>query len=286
MKKITYLLLLLLTIFALQSCIDDPSVNATRLRIHLTDAPLQTSTENDVIHEFHVDIAKIEVLTTDGEGQEWVSLDYKGGHYNLLPLTNGKMEQIYDAYFPAGNLLKMKVYYGDNSYLVVNKDKTERKVHLDGVYQDGVIYDVSTALYAHNISNIIIDINAALSLYQEEGNYHFHPQARAFASTYGGTLKGKAGPAEALPAVFVLNETDTLLTFPEPADGMFQILGLSEGVWDIYIFSRLGELFTDTIFSDTIHSGKTLDLPTITLKPIEEPGEPDPENPDPETPSE
>ena len=283
MKKIIYPVFSLILLIVLGSCVDDPSVNATRLRIHLTDAPISASSDKSVIiHEFHVDIDKIEVSATDslGGNEEWITLDYKGGRYDLLPLTNGKLKEIYDAYFPAGNLLRMKVYYGDNSILIVNKDKKEHQVHLDPACQDGVEYEVNTALYPHYVSNIIIDINASLSLYEEGGNFYFKPEARVFSATYGGTLKGRAGPMEALPAVFAFNETDTLLTFPEPADGTFQLLGLNEGVWDIYIFSRLGAIYTDTLFADTIYTGKDTTLTPITLKLIQEPEEPDPEYPD------
>ena len=80
---------------------DDPSVNAGRLRVKLTDA-------TDVsIKELYIDIREIAVFATDTtelEG-EWVTLDYTGGEYNLLNLINGKKVDLVDQYFHLKDLV-------------------------------------------------------------------------------------------------------------------------------------------------------------------------------------
>ena len=259
------------------ACTNDPSLNATRLQIKLTDAPMNTGDAEIVITEFNVDIQKIEVSATDslGANGDWVTLDFNGGVYNILPLTIGKSKQIADQYFPAGILRRLRVHYGNNSSISI-RNGDPQKLILEPGYEDGVEYDVNTTLYPHYISSIMIDINAALSLYEQNGNYFFRPEARAFAEVFGGSLKGFAGPAEANPVVIITNEKQTLFSIPEFNDGMFKFIGLEEGEWEIYVYSRSGTEYVDTVFTDSIYSGKTTDLKSrITLKKYSPPQEGD-----------
>ena len=65
MKDSLTLLSLLLFVLSFTGCANnDPSINATRLRINLTDAATL------VVSEFNVDIQKIEVATTDNTSDE------------------------------------------------------------------------------------------------------------------------------------------------------------------------------------------------------------------------
>lgn len=255
-------------IFVLASCTKDPSINATRLQIKLTDAPMDTRAEAIVISEFNVDIQKIEVSATDslGENEDWVTLDFNGGVYNILPLTNGKSKQIADQYFPAGILRRLRVHYGNNSSISIRNGEP-RELILEPGYENGVEYEVNTTLYPHYISSIMIDINAQLSLYEQNGNYFFKPDARVFAEAFGGSLKGFAGPPDASPAVIITNEKEALFSIPEFSDGMFKFIGLEEGEWEIYVYSQSGTGYVDTVFTDSIYSGKTTNLKSkITLK--------------------
>ncbi|MDR2815982.1 MAG: DUF4382 domain-containing protein, partial [Proteiniphilum sp.] len=76
-----YILLIAVLIFSWQACnSDDPSVNASRLRLKLTDA---TSL---VIKEFHVDIREIAVFLVDTASREgeWITLEFSGKTYDIL----------------------------------------------------------------------------------------------------------------------------------------------------------------------------------------------------------
>src|SRR5690554_7702173 len=115
-KAFKYSLLILLLSSSFISCgKEDPSVNATRLRIKLTDAA------SPVIKELHIDIQRIEVVvadTTASEG-EWEPLQFTGGEYNLLTLMNGRSVQLVDQYFPAGGILrKIKMVLGNNNRIL------------------------------------------------------------------------------------------------------------------------------------------------------------------------
>lgn len=279
MKKyrFQYLVLSLFLVIG-YSCSHDPSLNATRLRISLTDAPMTTRAESTMISEFNVDIQKIEISATDtlGDNESWTTLDFNGGIYNILPLTNGKSKQIADQYFPAGVLRRMRIHFGNNGSLTVIKDdvSSEEKLILDPEFEAGVTYEVNTSLFANYISNIMIDINAAFSFYERNGNYFFKPNLRVFAETFGGSLKGYVLPPEADPVVIITNKKDTLYTFPELRDGMFKFLGLQPGAWDIHIYPNIASGYRDSIFTDTIFSGKATELQSkITLAKISDPGE-------------
>ncbi|MGI6046687.1 MAG: DUF4382 domain-containing protein [Petrimonas sp.] len=251
---------------------NDPSINATRLRISLTDAPTL------LIRELNVDIQKIEVSTVESENdnETWTTLKFNGGVFNILTLSNGKSKQIVDQYFPSGVLRQIKITFGTKSNIVaVTKDDVIDLI-LDPSIQDGVvILDVTANLYANYISNIMIDINAAMSVYELNGNYFFRPTIRAFPETFGGTLKGVVSPKEADAAVLITKvsetERDTLFTVPESTNGMFMFKGVSEGNWKVHIITMPELGYKDTVFiTDSVYTGKILDLKSITLKKIED----------------
>ncbi|HCB88791.1 MAG TPA: hypothetical protein DEP71_05850, partial [Porphyromonadaceae bacterium] len=120
---------------------------------------------------------------------------------------------------------------------------------------------------ANYITSIMIDINAALSFYESNGNYFLKPVLRVFPETFGGSLKGYALPVEAMPIVKIVKDKDTLFTIPEKTDGMFHFKGLKEGDWEIVVFSTSNSGYRDTLFVDTVYTGKTRELKSkIVLK--------------------
>ncbi len=262
MKTIQALFFLFLFAISFTGCSkNDPSVNATRLRIKLTDAPVV------LISEFNIDIQKIEISTTDNTSgdEKWTTLDFRGGVYNVLPLSNGKSQQIIDQFFPAGVLRKIKITFGNNSK--IKTDAGERNLVLDPGIKDGIVVEVNENLYANYITGIMIDINAALSFYESNGNYFLKPVLRVFAETSGGALKGYALPGEAMPIVRIVKDKDTLFTVPEKSDGMFLFKGLKEGEWEIAVFPASSLGYRDTLFVDTVYAGKTQELKSkIVLK--------------------
>lgn len=286
MKKSIIILSFTLLILALMAgCSgNDESLNATRLRISLTDEPMPSRAESFITYEMNVDIQKIEVSLVDtiDNSENWVTLDYNAGKHNILALTNGKSIQIVDQYFPAGVLRRIRVVFGDNNYLKTSKG--DKNLILDSSVKDGVVVTVNANLYANYVTNILVDINAALSVYEQNDNYFFKPVIRVFPETYGGILKGYVLPREANPQVVIANEKDTLLSLPEAADGLFVFKGLDEGEWDIYIFADPSTGYRDTIFSDSIYVGKTTEIKSkIQLRRIVEGEDTDEElDPDPD----
>ena len=248
---------------------NDPSLNATRLRISLTDEPI--GNEPLRISELNVDIQKIEVSMLDSidNTESWTTLDYNGGAHNILNLTNGKTKQIVDQYFQSGILRRIKITFGDNT--TVKTPKGNRTLVLDPSMREGFIATVNANLYANYVSNILVDINAALSIYEQNDNIFFRPVIRVFPETYGGSLKGYVLPPEANPYVVITNEKDTIMSIPEAKDGLFLFRGLAEDKWDIYVFADPTTNYADTIFTDSVFVGKTTELKSkIILKEIDD----------------
>lgn len=256
-KALKYCIPALLFSFLFFSCgKEDSSENATRLRIKLTDA---TSL---LIKELYIDIQSIEIWVTDSttnEG-EWETLQFTGGEYNLLLLMNGKSVQLVDQYYPAGGILqKVKLVLGNNNRLLTTS-KEPIQLQLPSEMVDGIIIDsVNAALHANIITSIVIDVNAALSVVESNGNYFLYPAARAFPETFGGSLRGYVAPVEAEAYVAIVQGTDTFLTIPE-TDGMFMFTGLEEGPWEIHVKANPLTSFRDTLFTDTIVQGKITEI--------------------------
>ena len=268
-KAFKYSLLILLLSSSFISCgKEDPSVNATRLRIKLTDAA------SLVIKELHIDIQRIEVVVADTTGSEgeWEPLQFTGGEYNLLTLMNGRSVQLVDQYFPAGGILrKIKMVLGNNNRILTTTGQMI-SLNLPSEMVEGIIIDnINAALPANIITSIVIDVNAALSVRESNGNYFLHPSARAFPETFGGSLRGYVSPVEADAIVVIIRERDTLLSLPEGDRGMFLFTGLNPGPWEVQVIANPLSNYSDTIFTDTVVQGKITEITPnpIRLKPLQ-----------------
>lgn len=267
-KPLLYILLILIPIFIWQACdSSDPSINASRLRLKLTDATSLT------LRELHVDIREIEAFLADtvsGEG-EWITLEFSGRAYDILKLMNGKTVQLVDQYVPGGKeLQRIKLVLGNDNRLVTNTDKSY-PLHIPDDLREGIVIDaVKMELPLNTISSMIIDLNAAHSIRELDGTYFLHPVARAFPESYGGKLRGAVAPLQASPLVVIVQERDTLFTYPEIEKSgdemaMFQFIGLKEGDWEVFLVPSPGSGYRDTVFISRVEADKTTE---ITPKPI------------------
>lgn len=252
---------------------NDPSVNASRLRIKLTDAA------SPIMRELHVDIREISVFLVDTathEG-EWHTLDFSGRSYDILKYMNGKTVQLVDQYVPAGTeLQQIRLLFGDNNQVVMLTDTTKesRPLRIPAELEQGLEIDaIKMEMRLNTISSMIVDLNASLSVWRIGNEYYLYPVARAFPETYGGKLKGQVSPLlEANPQIFIVQDTDTLITIPEREAGvnsnvgMFQFIGLKEGEWEVHVLTHPESAYRDSVFVSTIESGKTTDVRSIQLK--------------------
>lgn len=271
-RPFRYTLLVSILLFLWLACDgEDPSVNASRLRLKLTDAA------SLVMKEFYVDIREISVFLVDTatyEG-EWVVLDFSGKTYDVLKLRNGKMVQLVDQYLPAGTVLQqIKLKFGSDNHMVVitEKDIEPIPLRLPPELEEGLVIDaLPMEMRLNTISSMVVDLNASLSVViTENGDHWLYPVARAFPEVYGGKMKGYVAPPEANPYVIAIQEPDTFFTFPEIENSgdqmlMFQFIGLKEGEWEVHFVPDPESNFKDTVIIADIEQEKTFD---ITPKPV------------------
>ena len=262
MRKSNFKSVLIVLFIILIGCDKGDSFdNAARLRIKLTDAG------SLVIKEMHVDIREISLFITDSvnTNDEWISLEFTGGEYNLLKLMNGKSIQLLDQYFPSNvKIEKMRILFGNNNRIITNTDKP---IQLQKVPEiaDGLEIELGEIeLMPNVITYVMIDINAALSVIESNGNWFLNPAARAFQENWGGSISGFVAPIEANPNIAIVKEETVLFTIPEP-DGMFKFIGLEEGIWEIHVMAHPESIFKDTVFTDTLAAGENK---VLTPKPI------------------
>jgi len=262
-QSIRHLVIMITILFSFAACgKEEVSENAARLRIKLTDAA------SPVISELYIDIRQIEVYATDTTGNdgEWVPLSFTGGEYNILQLMNGKTVQLVDQYFPAGKKIeKIKLILGNNNrFLTVTSENIP--LNIPPEIAEGIIMEnVNATLADHIITSIVMDINAALTVRESNGNYFLNPAARAFPETYGGKLRGFVEPVEAVAFIAVVHDGDTLLTLPE-ADGMFLFPGLEPALWNLTVFADTTTIYRDTVINDIeVLAGEVADPGIIQL---------------------
>ncbi len=265
-----FILLAVLIFTLLPACDDnDPSVNAGRLRVKLTDATDVT------IKELYLQIQEISVYATDtanAEG-EWIKLEYNGGEYDLLKLLNGRQVQLSEQYFPAGKSIQsIRLVFGHDSRIETITDKTHA-LHFPPEIVEGAVIDLiePITIRPNIISGIVIDVNAALSVRESNGNYFLHPVVRVFPEAYGSSLRGYISPPpreiNAVSFVAIIRDPDTLLTYPD-ADGMFLFPGLPKGSWEVHLVANPTTAYTDTAFIWNIDTTGIVD---ITPRPIRMP---------------
>ncbi len=242
---------------------NDPSVNAGRLRVKLTDG------SDFTIKELYLHVRGVSVFVTDtmNANGEWVELECGGGEYNLLKLFNGKNVTLVDQYFPADKQIqKVRLLLGNNNRILTNTGKQPYPLQMPREIVEGIEVDLMEPILMkpYIISSLIIDVNAAHSVRKRDGNFFIHPYVRAFPEMYGSTLKGYVNPAEFTAVIAIIKDPDTLFTLPEQ-DGMFLFTGLTKGEWEVYLFSHPASLYADTAF---IWNIDTTGMVNITPKPI------------------
>jgi len=229
------ILLVALFFLLLSACEgNDPSVNAGRLRIKLTDATDFT------IKELYLHIRGVSVFITDtvSADGEWVELEYGGGEYNLLRLFNGKSVMLIDQYFPAGKVIrKVRLVLGNNNRILTNTGKHHILYRCPREIVEGIEVELMEPILMkpYIISSLMIDVNAAHSVRERDGNYFINPRVRAFPEMYGSTLRGYVNPAEFTTVIAIIKDPDTLFTLPEQ-DGMFTFPGLTKGIGSLPLF--------------------------------------------------
>ncbi|MDD3787924.1 MAG: DUF4382 domain-containing protein [Petrimonas sp.] len=254
------------------------------MQFKLTDAP---SMEYDAVY---IDIQGVSVgvgneFYEDGDGSgyyddsekdgdldddgikdvEWVKVNIQNpGLYNLLDYRNGKTVLLAGGEIPAGKISQVRLLLGPDSYVVV--DGKEYPVKTPSAQTSGLKFNLHETLMADMMYKFTIDFDAARSIVKTgNGKYILKPVIRTYADTYGGTIKGYVGPAEALAHVQLVKNTDTLVALPE-MDGKFLFPGLAGGSYELTVIPVDTTGYLDSLLTAVpVVEGQITDLGTITL---------------------
>jgi len=97
------------------------------------------------------------------------------------------------------------------------------------------------------------------------GNYILKPVIRTYTEAIGGSIKGYVLPAAALPQVWAVQGTDTLLALPDSATGHYLIGGVNAGNWNLLLHAQ-DSSYTDTAFTVSVANGVVTNAGTVTLQ--------------------
>jgi len=256
-------------IFLGVSC-ENESNNSTdgkaQIQFKLTDAP------SLVYDEVNIDILGVSVGIgdefydgPDSVKLQWVDLTITDpGLYNLLDYRNGETVMLAGSYIPVGKISQVRLLLGPNSNVVV--DGVTYPLTTPSANTSGLKFNLHETLEADMMYSFTIDFDASKSVKKTGNNkYILKPVIRAFADTFGGTIKGVALPAEANPFVQLVKGTDTLISLPD-LNGRFLFPGLAEGNYELTVISAdtlgYGDSFIDAV---PVINGQIMDLDTIRL---------------------
>jgi len=256
-------------IFLGVSC-ENESNNSTdgkaQIQFKLTDAP------SLVYDEVNIDILGVSVGIgdefydgPDSVKLQWVDLTITDpGLYNLLDYRNGETVMLAGSYIPVGKISQVRLLLGPNSNVVV--DGVTYPLTTPSANTSGLKFNLHETLEADMMYSFTIDFDASKSVKKTGNNkYILKPVIRAFADTFGGTIKGVALPAEANPFVQLVKGTDTLISLPD-LNGRFLFPGLAEGNYELTVISADTLGYGDSLINAVpVINGQITDLDTIRL---------------------
>jgi hypothetical protein len=244
------------------------------IQLKLTDAP---SLEYD---EVNIDIQGVRVgvadeyfyFDDDEDGIDssnvvWVELNIPNpGIYNLLDFRNGETVLLANGDIPAGKISQVRLLLGDESNVVVNGVTYD--LTTPSAQTSGRKFNMHEPLLPDLTYSFVIELDAARSVVKRgNGTYLLKPVIRTYAEAFGGTIMGRALPADTVGVSYVqiINEGDTLISLPDD-DGAFLFPGLEPAFWDLTVFADTTTNYRDTVINDIeVKAGEVVDLGDITL---------------------
>ncbi len=253
MKKCVFMMMALLGMAAI-SC--DSNEKNSRVEIWLTDAPGDYEAVN-------IDVVGVEINAEASGDAGWKSIDIHSGVYNLLDLTNGNDTLLGSIDLPAGKIEQIRLKLGDNNSIVVGG--VEHELTIPSGSQSGLKINVHETFVDGIIYKILLDFDVARSVVVTgNSNYKLKPVIRAIAQAETGAIEGTVDPAESTPAIYALQNSDTLGTTYSDSTGHFLLRGLAAGTYTV-IFAPNDEYNPAEKTDVDVQVGTVKDLGTIEI---------------------
>lgn len=250
MKKITYLLMLMIITSVMVACKDDVVSNPdsySRLKVSMTDAP---GDYDSVI----INIKSVEVKTNNG------TYDYQySKSLNLLDLVNGKDTLLVDQTIPTGRISQIRLILEETGNYIY-KDATRFDLQTPSAQQSGLKLNLQQELVQGITYTVKLDFDVAKSIVETgNGTYILKPVIRLLTEAITGGIKGEIEPVGSQIAVMAVLNADTFGTYTDLSTGRFYLPGLSSGSYKLLIDAA--DPLKDTVINGVVvQNGQITDI--------------------------
>ncbi len=250
MKKITYLLMLMIITSVMVACKDDVVSNPdsySRLKVSMTDAP---GDYDSVI----INIKSVEVKTNNG------TYDYQySKSLNLLDLVNGKDTLLVDQTIPTGRISQIRLILEETGNYIY-KDATRFDLQTPSAQQSGLKLNLQQELVQGITYTVKLDFDVAKSIVETgNGTYILKPVIRLLTEAITGGIKGEIEPLGSQIAVMAVLNADTFGTYTDLSTGRFYLPGLSSGSYKLLIDAA--DPLKDTVINGVVvQNGQITDI--------------------------
>jgi len=252
MKKITFLLSIVMLFMIVSSCTKDDAKLSYPVKVHLTDAP-------GPYNAVYIDLLGVELTGNDGVN---VMMDVNSGIYNLLDFTNGVDTLIATGALEVSTIQQIRLVLGTNNSVMI--DSVIYPLSTPSAQQSGLKLQVHQKLEAGVVYSILLDFDANKSIVDHgNGTYSLKPIIRTVVAALSGSIKGNITPIGTL--AFVTATADTTYSSDVDSTGKFIVMGLPEGTYSLTVTPEL-PLIEVTQNDIIVTTGVTTNIGTIDLE--------------------
>jgi hypothetical protein len=245
----------------ISSCTDsasEPTAAQGQLRVTMVDAPAGYDQVNIVV-------ARVEVHKSGSDSSSgWFIINNNAATYNLLTLRNGASVILGNSALDIGHYTQIRLILGTGSNVVVNG--VAYSLDVPSGTQTGIKLNHEFDIQSNLVYDLMLDFNAEHSIILTgNGQYKLTPVIRLVPTVISGTISGIINPPNADAFVYVVNETDTIGTVQEPITGLFKLMAVIEGTYNVHVSSGNIAYNDTTIENVIVAAGHNTDLGTINL---------------------
>jgi len=240
------------------------------MEVTMTDAPANYDSVQVTINEVRVrqeDDNDSEGDETDGESEEdgWVTISNQQMTVNLLDLTNGSQVSLGSQELEAGAYSQIRLVLGDDNTVTV--DGETYPLQTPSAQQSGLKLNVDAEVEENTQYSLLIDFDAARSIVQQgNGDYLLKPVLRAVNLAETGAIVGNVQPTDFNTNVLAVADGDTVTSTITAENGDFEIIGLTEGSYDV-VFDPSSDQYSDSTQTNIdVTAEEDTDLGTIELE--------------------